>query len=424
MKPSRDSVVFLRASGLGLNPNQAGSMSHMSTKRLMVVYGTRPEAVKMAPIIRLLASTRRFEPHIVVTGQHREMLDQVNRFFEVTPNYDLDIIRPEQTLADITVRALKGVSRLCAKLAPDALVVQGDTTTTFSAALAAAYYKIPVFHVEAGLRTHNNNNPFPEELNRAMTARLAALHFAPTPLARQNLLMEGAPADSVYVTGNTVIDALRHTANVVSACGIALLDDFLAIATLDDAKVILVTLHRRESWGPTMAEIVSAIRDLARRDDVRIVFPVHHNPAIRRVVLPILEGERNILLVDSLPYAAFVHTMNQARLILTDSGGVQEEAPSLGKPVLVLRDTTERPEALEAGCVELIGTRRDAIIAATERLLDDESHYEKMARAINPYGDGFASARICQAMLHFFGWSDKPAQYTTDPTDDFSSAIA
>ena len=368
-------------------------------RQIMVIYGTRPEAVKVAPLIRALDQSDVFTPVVAVTAQHRSMLDQVNEVFDVKPSFDLDIHRPGQTLTEITTRALAGVQSLLAEHRPDAVVVQGDTTTAVTAALAAFYEKIPVVHLEAGLRTGDPYSPYPEEINRRLTTRLTALHLAPTGTSKANLLAENVDEASIVVTGNTVIDALLWA--VPRQCGY----DEPALADLDrsGAPVLLVTAHRRESWGAPLGAVGRALaRIAAAHGDLRIVFPVHCNPAVRDAVLPAIRDVPNVIVTEPLPYGSFCRLMSRATVILTDSGGVQEEAPSLGKPVLVMRDTTERPEAVRAGTVKLVGTDEDVIVDTVGRLLTDPVAHAAMANAVNPYGDGRAAQRAVAALAHHF----------------------
>src|ERR1700729_1913591 len=364
---------------------------------IMVIYGTRPEAVKVAPLIRALDDSEMFTPVVAVTGQHRSMLDQVNAVFGVRPAFDLDIHRPGQTLTEITTRALSGVRSVLARQRPDAVVVQGDTTTVFAAALAAFYEQVPVVHLEAGLRTGNPYSPYPEEVNRRLTTRLATLHLAPTSTSKGNLLTENVDEASVVVTGNTVIDALLWAVprqRGYSDPALAGLDDH-------DAPVLLVTAHRRESWGEPLRAVGRALaRIAAAHPGLRVVFPVHANPVVRLLVLPALRGVPNVILTEPLPYGSFCRLMNRATVILTDSGGFQEEGPSLGKPVLVMRETTERPEAVRAGTVRLVGTDEDVIADTVGRLLTDPAAYSAMANAVNPYGDGRAAQRAVAALAH------------------------
>lgn len=375
-------------------------------RKIMVVYGTRPEAVKMAPLIAELGRSRHCTPIVTVTGQHREMLDQVNRLFGIQPHHDLDILTQSQTLESITARVLQGVSKIIEAEAPDALAVQGDTTTCFAAALASFYRKVPLIHLEAGLRTGDRHNPFPEEINRRLTTQLAVLHLAPTRTSKANLLKDGIAADNVVVTGNTVIDALLH----VSAGNAKIANP--DVERVAGRRCVLITAHRRESWGEPMAQAARAIARLARAfPDVAFLLPAHLNPAVRAVLLPPLEGLENVVVTGPLDYGDFVKAMADCSIVLTDSGGVQEEAPTFGKPVLVMRDTTERPEAVTAGTVQLVGTAEDRIFDAASRLLSDRNAYQAMARAVNPYGDGRAAIRSVQAIEHFFSLADRPAEF-------------
>lgn len=370
--------------------------------KVMAVFGTRPEAIKMAPLVKELEKSRgEIDCKVAVTAQHREMLDQVLDLFGIVPAHDLDIMRQGQNLFDITGRALAGLQQVFNDERPDLVLVHGDTTTTFVAALAAFYLQIPVGHVEAGLRTRNKFSPFPEEMNRHLTGVLADLNFAPTSTARQNLLEEGVAGDSIFVTGNTVIDALLATVQP----GYSFADPVLAGINYNN-RVLLVTTHRRENLGGPMRDIYRALKGVVRDyPDVEIVFPVHKNPAVRGVVEEVLGGLARVHLIEPLEYQPFVNLMGRCHLVLSDSGGIQEEAPALGKPVLVLRNTTERPEAVEAGTVRLVGTGREAVAGETRRLLEDRDYYDKMANAVNPYGDGRASRRIVQAIRLKFGLS-------------------
>lgn len=381
-------------------------MTRAESRRVLVCYGTRPEAIKVAPVIHALRGNPGFEPVVVVTGQHRAMLDQVNALFDITPDVDLDIHAAGQTLDEITSRILTKLTPVLQDRRPDAVLVQGDTSSCFAASLAAAYLQIPVFHLEAGLRTGNLANPFPEELNRRLTGALAALHLAPTSLNRANLLAEGVPEATIVVTGNTVIDALHH---VLAQGGEPQVPE---LRHLPAGRVILVTAHRRESLGEPMRRTAQAIAHLAGRyPDVTFVLPLHLNPRVRDVVVPVLGDVPNVVLLEPLGYADLAWLLERATIVVTDSGGIQEEAPGLGKPVLVLRDTTERPEALRAGTVRLVGTDPETIIAETGLLLDDPKAYEAMARAVNPYGDGAAAARCIGAMAHYFGDAPPPAEF-------------
>lgn len=368
--------------------------------KVLIVFGTRPEAIKMAPLVLALANDPAFETRVCVTAQHREMLDQVLRLFNIGPDYDLDIMRPDQGLTEITSRILIGMKPVLSAFRPDVVLVHGDTTTTFATSLASFYQQIPVGHVEAGLRTGDLLSPWPEEANRKLTGHLASFHFAPTENARQNLMREGLSADRIFVTGNTVIDALLWVRDRVMK------NDALR-ATLEQRydfidpqkKLILVTGHRRESFGDGFERICSALARIALENpQVQVVYPVHLNPNVSEPVKRILSGIANITLIDPQDYLPFVYLMNRAWIILTDSGGIQEEAPSLGKPVLVMRDATERPEAVTAGTVRLVGTDADAIQAAVSQLLNNVDEYQRMSRAHNPYGDGQACRRIISAL--------------------------
>jgi UDP-N-acetylglucosamine 2-epimerase (non-hydrolysing) len=364
--------------------------------RVLCVFGTRPEAIKMAPVIRELRKhPARVDLRVCVTGQHREMLDQVLRLFEIVPDHDLDIMRADQSLTQVTAAALTGLDAVIASERPDWVVVQGDTTTAMAASLVAFYHRVRIAHVEAGLRSWDRAHPFPEEVNRRLADSLSDLHFAPTDVARQNLLREGLDGSTVIVTGNTVIDALHWVA------GLPAPDDLNSLIPRNGARLLLVTAHRRESFGPGMEEICLALRDLAMRygASVQVVYPVHLNPRVREPVQRILGDMENITLLPPLDYLRLVHLMKRAYLVLTDSGGIQEEAPGLGKPVLVLREVTERPEAVAAGTARVVGTSRERVVREAVRLLEDSAEYERMARAVNPYGDGHAAKRIVAALL-------------------------
>jgi UDP-N-acetylglucosamine 2-epimerase (non-hydrolysing) len=364
--------------------------------KVLCVFGTRPEAIKMAPVIRALQrESARADVRICVTAQHREMLDQVLRLFEITPHHDLDIMRADQSLTTLTAAALTGLDAVIAAERPDWVVVQGDTTTAMAAALVGFYHRVRIAHVEAGLRSWNRAHPFPEEINRRLADDLSNLHFAPTELARQNLLREGFDGRTVIVTGNTVIDALHWVAALPTPGGLE------ALIPANGTRLLLVTAHRRESFGPALEDIALALRDLATRyaDSVRVVYPVHLNPRVREPVHRTLGDLPNVALVPPLDYLRFVHVLKHAYLVLTDSGGIQEEAPGLGKPVLVLREVTERPEAVEAGTARVIGTSRRRVVDEAARLLDDPAHYARMTRAVHPFGDGHAAERIVAALL-------------------------
>ncbi|MBT1064578.1 UDP-N-acetylglucosamine 2-epimerase (non-hydrolyzing) [Bowmanella sp. Y26] len=369
-------------------------------KKVLIVFGTRPEAIKMAPLVRSFASDPRFDTRTCVTGQHREMLDQVLALFEISPEYDLNIMLPGQTLGQVTSRILNGLDSVLAEFAPDVVLVHGDTATTFAASLAAYYRQIPVGHVEAGLRTGNIYSPWPEEANRKLTGCLTRFHFAPTETSRQNLLNEGYADDNIHITGNTVIDALfliREKVRYDQQLQEALAAQFPMLDT--SKRLILVTGHRRESFGGGFERICQALLDTANaHPDCQIIYPVHLNPNVQEPVNRLLKGVNNIHLIEPLEYLPFVYLMDKAYLILTDSGGIQEEAPSLGKPVLVMRDTTERPEAVQAGTVKLVGTDALVITAALNELLQDEQAYQQMSRAHNPYGDGQACQRILSVL--------------------------
>jgi UDP-N-acetylglucosamine 2-epimerase (non-hydrolysing) len=377
-------------------------------KKIMLVFGTRPEAIKMAPMVQALSARDGMEPTVVVTAQHRHMLDQVLELFEIKPDFDLNIIQDRQTLTGVTIRALESLSPLIEKIEPDMVLVQGDTTTTFMGALAAFYNQVPVGHLEAGLRTHEPYSPFPEEMNRCLTTRLTTLHFAPTRTSKANLLAERVDGSRVIVTGNTVIDALLWTIDRTAAGYDPVLDELRA----EERRILLVTAHRRESWGPGMEAIGKALGSIAREEpDVLIVFPIHKNPRVREAILPSVEGLDNVRVIEPLAYGEFAGVMKLSHLVLTDSGGVQEEAPGLGKPVLVMRDTSERPEAIEAGTVRLVGTEEEAIVGAVRTLLHDPDAYDVMAHAVNPYGDGHAARRTVDAIEHHFGLGPAPEEF-------------
>lgn len=380
--------------------------------KVMTVFGTRPEAIKMAPVVlELSRHPGLITPVVAVTAQHREMLDQVLQLFRIVPDHDLDIMSQGQTLFDITCRSLLGLNEVLTAERPDIVLVHGDTTTTFAGSLAAFYHQIAVGHVEAGLRTRNKFSPFPEEMNRKLTGSLTDLHFAPTATARDNLLAEAVEPQTVFVTGNTVIDALLATVDE----GYKFSEPLLAGISYQDRRVILVTTHRRENLGEPLRHVYQALRDIvAEFGDVEVVFPVHKNPRVREVVQAELGGLARVHLIDPLDYQPFANLMARSHLVLTDSGGIQEEAPSLGKPVLVLRDTTERPEALDAGTVKLIGTDRKRVYGETRRLLVDQGEYRRMASACNPYGDGRAARRIVAFLLWKYGLAAaKPEPYVS-----------
>ncbi len=369
-------------------------------RKILFVFGTRPEAIKLCPVIlRLRTLPAQFEVRVCVTAQHRELLDQVLEAFRVSPDWDLGLMLPGQTLFQSTSRIVAGLEPVMETERPDMVLVQGDTTTTVCGALAAFYSKVPVGHVEAGLRTGDPLQPFPEEMNRILTTHLASLHFAATEGAARNLQAEGIPAERVSVTGNSGIDAVLFVRDGLKSGRLKGLD---GVALDPSRKLILVTAHRRESFGLGFERIVSAMARLAERDDVQIVYPVHPNPNVREPVNRRLSGRQNVLLIEPLSYVPFVDLMRWAFVLLTDSGGIQEEGPSLGKPILVMREKTERPEAVQAGTVRLVGTDEDRIVSETSLLLDDHAEYERMARVHNPYGDGRASYRITDVILSFF----------------------
>jgi len=361
--------------------------------RVLMIFGTRPEAIKMAPVVHeLRRHADRIESVVCVTAQHREMLDQVLTWFKIQPDIDLNLMQPDQTLAGLTARAVEALSEVITTVSPDVVLVQGDTTTAMTAAMAAFYQRVPVGHIEAGLRTHDIYNPFPEEVNRRLISVMTTMHFAPTSTAAAALRAEGVPGESIHLTGNTVIDALQWT--------VAQPHDLDLGFSLGGERLILVTAHRRESFGPDFEAICRALRLLVERNpDVRLVYPVHLNPNVRGPVFGLLSDVPRLHLIDPLPYPDFAHLMARAAIVLTDSGGLQEEAPALGKPVLVMRRTTERPEAVEAGVAELVGADTDRIVSAAERLLHDPQAYSAMANAISPFGDGRAAARIAAILL-------------------------
>ncbi|GEK79688.1 non-hydrolyzing UDP-N-acetylglucosamine 2-epimerase [Agrococcus baldri] len=380
----------------------------MTQHKVMTVYGTRPEAIKVATVIEALEQDERFVSIPVVTGQHREMLDQVNSMFGITPRHDLNLMEPGQPLNGIVSRAIAGLDELLVAEAPDVVVVQGDTSTAMAAALAAFNRQVTVVHLEAGLRTGNIDSPFPEEANRKLIGQVAKLHLAPTMGSRANLLHESFDPTSIVVTGNTVIDALLEA----SAWTTVPSDPAVAEAAASGRPIILATTHRRENLGDSMDAIGRALAALARKHhDHIVILPVHRNPAVRKAVLPHLEGLDNIIVTEPMAYAEFTKVMAASRIILTDSGGVQEEAPSLGKPVLVMRENTERPEAVDAGTVRLVGTDYDRIVFEADRLLDDPAAYDAMANAVNPYGDGHASSRSVSAIAALLGVGERAADF-------------
>jgi len=370
--------------------------------KILTVFGTRPEAIKMAPVVHALR--KKVDVKVCVTAQHRQMLDQVLTLFEITPDYDLDIMKPGQDLFDVTSKVLLGIKKILLSVNPDIVLVHGDTTTSMAVSMAAFYLRIPVGHVEAGLRTYDVNSPFPEEFNRQLTSKITELHFAPTENARQNLLDERVPDSQIFVTGNTVIDALLSMVEKARAVNFSdsVLEGtpFLKQAKSDIPRIVLVTGHRRENFGQGFEEICHALYDIASKNpDIKIIYPVHLNPNVREPVNRILSNIDNVHLVEPMEYLTFIKLMDLSYLILTDSGGIQEEAPSLGKPVLVMRDATERPEAVEAGTVKLVGTNKKTIVAMVNQLLENKELYTKMSRAHNPYGDGNASHAICDILV-------------------------
>lgn len=378
----------------------------MAKIKVMTIFGTRPEAIKMCPLVKELEENGHIESIVTVTGQHREMLDQVLQLFNIEPDYDLNIMKAKQTLTDVTARALQGLDDIMKKVKPDVVLVHGDTTTTFVGSLAAFYNQISVGHVEAGLRTWDKYSPFPEEVNRQLTGTVADLHFAPTGKARQNLEEENKSADDIFVTGNTAIDALNST--VVSDYSHPVLEK------VGDDQMILLTSHRRENLGQPMENIFKAVKRIVEENPgVQVVYPVHLNPVVKEIADRVLGDDDRVHLIEPLGVRDFHNFSSQAHIILTDSGGIQEEAPSLGKPVLVLRDTTERPEGVEAGTLKLVGTEEQAVYQAADELLNDQTTYEKMSKASNPYGDGNASRRIAEAIqYHFEVLQDRPKDFT------------
>ncbi|VXB20747.1 non-hydrolyzing UDP-N-acetylglucosamine 2-epimerase [Citricoccus sp. K5] len=385
----------------------------MTPQKIMPIYGTRPEAIKMAPIVRALQDDDRFECFTTVTGQHREMLDQVNELFGIVPDADLNIMLPNQTLNGIMGRTLAGLDTLIQEQKPDAVVVQGDTTTSTAGAIAAFYLGVPVVHAEAGLRSHNLFSPFPEEANRKITSQISSLHLAPTSTSRANLVAENVNPDDIVVTGNTVIDALLTTVEKRVPFTDPALQDLAERTTSGSGQVLLVTTHRRENQGDAMRGVGRALARLAEGiPGLTIVLPAHRNPVVREAVLPALQGLDNVLVTEPLAYGEFTHLMNISDVVLSDSGGVQEEAPSLGKPVLVMRENTERPEAVTAGTVKLIGTDEERLVAETTALLTNRTAYETMAHAVNPYGDGRAAGRTAAAIAQLLGVGERIEDFT------------
>lgn len=369
-------------------------------KRIMCVFGTRPEAVKLSPVVRALKKSETLKPVVVLTAQHREMLDQMLTWFEVESDHDLNVMRHGQSLAELTSRVLTGMDQLLSEAKPDMLLVQGDTITVMTASLAAFYHKVPVGHVEAGLRTEDRYNPFPEEMSRRQTSKLATLHFAPTELAVENLKKE-AITENVFLTGNTVIDALMNTSRRLPSTNLD--TNLFGDADFEKFKVLLVTAHRRENWGDSMDQIALGLRSIAEKyEDVQILYPLHKNPIVRESIEPVFKDHPRLINVEPLDYVPFVYAMQNSYFILTDSGGIQEEAPSLGKPVLVMRTNTERPEAIAAGTAKLVGVTKEGIFEGASKLIDNQSDYKSMAKAANPFGDGRASEKIVAAIENYF----------------------
>lgn len=372
----------------------------------MCVFGTRPEAVKLAPVVHALHRSEHLEPIVTLTAQHREMLDQMLKWFGITPDHDLNLMKHGQTLSDLTARVIKAMDEILDQVNPDMILVQGDTVTVMAASLAAFYKKIPVGHVEAGLRTEDRYNPFPEEMSRRLTGRLATLHFAPTPLAVQNLAKEGI-VDNVFQTGNTVIDALLDTSRRLDESAVD--QSLFADVDFEKYRVLLVTAHRRENWGQGMSEIALALRTIAEEfPDVQIFYPIHKNRIVRESIEPVFAGHKRLICVEPLDYVPFVYAMRKCNFVLTDSGGIQEEAPALGKPVLVMRTNTERPEAVTAGAAKLVGVMKEGIVSAARELLNTPDSYKSMSSAVNPFGDGEASKRIVTAIEEYFS-SERPS---------------
>lgn len=377
----------------------------------MPIYGTRPEAIKLAPIIKALKHSEHFRCVVTVTGQHRAMLDQVNELFEIFPDHDLNIIQQRQTLSSIMTRTIGGLEKLFETVKPDVVMVQGDTTTSTAAAIAAFYHGIPVVHVEAGLRSGDPLSPFPEEANRKITSQIASLHLAPTPTSKANLLAENVAEQTIVVTGNTVIDALLASVEKQ----VPFSDERLETVANSGKRILLVTTHRRENQGEAMRGVGRALARIADAEpDVVIVWPAHKNPAVREAVVPAIEGKLNVLVTEPLAYGEFTRLLSISHIVLTDSGGVQEEAPSLGKPVLVMRENTERPEAVDAGTVSLIGTDEHCIVTEVDRLLNDATHFRAMANAVNPYGDGKAATRTVAALFQLLHSGPRAEEFVAD----------
>lgn len=370
----------------------------MKYKRILVIFGTRPEAIKMAPVVDELKKNSIFNIFVCITAQHREMLDQALNLFKITPDYDLDIMQANQTLADLSADILKKVTNVLDEVSPDLVLVHGDTTTAFASALACFYKKIPIGHVEAGLRTGNIMSPWPEEMNRSFISQIAKLHFAPTITGKLNLLAEGIPEKNIWIVGNTVVDSLKKALLKVSSKDFAI-PNFLEPILLDKilkGRFIFVTGHRRENFGDGIISICKALKRIAQNNNIDILYPVHPNPNIMKPVFDLLENEKNIHLIPVLDYSSFIFLLNKSFFVITDSGGIQEEAPSLGKPVLLMRDSTERPESLSEGTIKIVGANEDLIVNEAEHLLNSEEYYKEMSKIHNPYGDGEASKRIIQ----------------------------
>ena len=381
----------------------------MDKIKVLSIFGTRPEAIKMAPLVKELEKETKIKSYVCITAQHREMLDQVLEIFDIKPDYDLNIMEQRQNLSSITTKALEGVYQVINELKPDIVLVHGDTSTTFAGALAAFYNKVPVGHVEAGLRTYDKYSPYPEEINRVLTGNIVEIHFAPTIRNKENLIKENIKED-IYITGNTVIDALKYTID----SNYIFKDPLLKEIDFHNGRYILLTAHRRENLGEPLENICRAAEKLVETfEDLNIIYPVHMNPVVRQTVDSILRGNKRIHLIDPVDVQDMHNLMNKSYFIMTDSGGLQEEAPSLGKPVLVLRTETERPEAVETGTVKLVGVNEDIIYNMAYQLLTDKNMYKTMAKAVNPYGDGQASKRIVQAILHKFGFGAQPEEFKT-----------
>lgn len=388
--------LYLTTTQSHLDPNISEQSIMTTAFRVLSIFGTRPEAIKMAPVVKALANAEQIEARVCVTAQHREMLDQVLDLFRIVPDYDLNLMKPGQDLTDITANVLRGLKPVIVEFNPDLVLVHGDTTTTMAASLAAYYQRVPVGHVEAGLRTGNILSPWPEEVNRKVAGAITRLHFAPTERSRQNLLAENVLAEHIHVTGNTVIDALQEVVARIENDPVLAADLAERLPLDSSRRMILVTGHRRESFGGGFERICSALRRIAESNDVEIVYPVHLNPNVKGPVESLLSGFSNVHLIEPQDYLPFVYLMYRSTIILTDSGGIQEEAPSLGKPVLVMRENTERPEAVHSGTVRLVGTDEDLIVTSVFDLLDDQAAYEAMSFSHNPYGDGCAAKRIIE----------------------------